>query len=404
MTPKALLSEKYSFSSVNNPSYDNTPFEDYSNFINLDTYLGAISKSELLIENFVEEERSELVHRSRRRGLEKVLNKLSLLQIPGKEEVGEYLRDQYRRYCRPNTLRQSLITMDNFLAFIGKAGKVQLEEIIREDLGAWIEHEQDRGLKASTVNMRLRTLKGFIRFLIEKGIVRSEVLSKRMSVKVPKSLPRAMDPEDVKNLLRVLKDTRDRAMVLVLLRTGMRIGELLSTLVSEVNLKQRRIEIYEAEKTRVGRVVYLSDDAIAALKAWVRKRERKNDYLFYGRGGNPLTYTAARKRFEICLETAGLSHKGYSLHCLRHTFATELLNAGMRLECLRRLLGHNSIEMTRRYARLTDKSREEEYFRAMAIIERGELDGYHQLDRELQATPKEKELLSSYGEQLHEHP
>ena len=77
-------------------------------------------------------------------------------------------------------------------------------------------------------------------------------------------------------------------------------------------------------------------------------------------------------RFEKCVERAGLKGKGYTLHCLRHTFATELLNAGMRLECLQPLLGHSCLEMTRRYARLTDKTREEEYFRAMAIIERGE--------------------------------
>lgn len=80
------------------------------------------------------------------------------------------------------------------------------------------------------------------------------------------------------------------------------------------------------------------------------------------------------------LKKAGLSHKGYTLHCLRHTFASEMLNAGMRLECLQPLLGHSNIEVTRRYAKLTDKTREEEYFRAMEIIERGEIDGDYRLD------------------------
>jgi len=77
------------------------------------------------------------------------------------------------------------------------------------------------------------------------------------------------------------------------------------------------------------------------------------------------------------LRKAGLADKGYSLHCLRHTFASELLNAGMRLECLQKLLGHTSVEVTRRYARLTDKTREEEYFKAMAKIEKGEIDGHY---------------------------
>ena len=68
------------------------------------------------------------------------------------------------------------------------------------------------------------------------------------------------------------------------------------------------------------------------------------------------------------------------MHCLRHTFASELLNAGMRLECLQVLMGHTSVEVTRRYARLTDRTREEEYFKAMTIIQRGEIDGHYQLD------------------------
>jgi site-specific recombinase XerD len=75
------------------------------------------------------------------------------------------------------------------------------------------------------------------------------------------------------------------------------------------------------------------------------------------------------------LSETKLQHKGYTIHSLRHTFTSELLNAGMRLECLQLLMGHSDIEMTRRYARLTDKSCEEEYFRAMGIIELGGIHG-----------------------------
>jgi len=168
-------------------------------------------------------------------------------------------------------------------------------------------------------------------------------------------------------------------MILILLRTGMRIGELLDTRVGDINLRENRIEVYEASKNRVGRVVYLSDDARCALKVWLKKRDPHKENLFYGRGRRKtLSYEAARAMFRSYIEKAGLTHKGYTLHCLRHTFASELLNAGMRLECVQQLLGHSSIEMTRRYARLTDNTRREEYFRAMAVIESGGINGHYQ--------------------------
>jgi integrase len=97
------------------------------------------------------------------------------------------------------------------------------------------------------------------------------------------------------------------------------------------------------------------------------------------------------------LEKAGLDHKGYTIHCLRHTFATELLNAGMRIECLQPLLGHSNLEMTRRYARLSNKTREAEYFRAMATIEKDTNDENKRFDHQLQAAPEAEKLFIQHG-------
>jgi integrase/recombinase XerD len=319
-------------------------------------------------ESFEEEEQSRLATRSSK--FQKTLKKLSALDVPGKEHIEQYLRDQHRRQCTARTQRQSLATISSFMSFVSSTGKEHLEQVSREDLMCWIEHDQDRGLSPSTVNLRLSTLKAFLRFFEAREMVVPTVLAKRLSVKVPDSLPRAMDAEDVRRLLSVIDTLKDRAMITVLLRTGMRIGELLNTLVSEVNLNERRIDIYEAQKNRVGRVVYLSDDALEALRTWFKKRDSGKTYLFYAQGRNTMSYTAARALFVKYLEKADLAHKGYSLHCLRHTFATELLNAGMSLPCLQQLLGHSSIQMTQRYARLSDKTREEEYFKAMHHIEK----------------------------------
>jgi len=325
-----------------------------------------------------------------------VLDRLAGWALPGKAHVEEYFRSMYRRNFRPRTYFSSLTAIYVFLIGVMDSGKTCLEEITKSDIEAFIEHEQDRRLMLSTVRTRLHCVNAFLGYAIDIGIVRAEVLARRIRLKKPETLPRAMDPDDVKQLLFVIDNPRDRAMIMVLLRTGMRIGELLNTKMNDLHLKDRKIDIYEGEKNRQGRVVYLSDDAMDALKAWFKIRDVHLEFLFYAQGRKSMAYSTARLIFEQYIAKAGLTHKGYSLHALRHTFASELLNAGMRIECLQPLMGHTSLDVTRRYARLTDKTREEEYFRAMTIIERGESDGHYRLDHQVQAFLEEKKLLSEY--------
>jgi len=330
------------------------------------------------------------------RALHRALNRLASWGLPGKEHVEEYFRGMYRRNFRPKTYASNLAAMYIFLTVVRDSGKTRLEEITKNDIEAFIEHEQDRGLMLSTVRTRLHCVNAFLGYAIDAGIVNASVLTRRIRLKKPETLPRAMDPDDVKQILSVIDNPRDRAMITALLRTGMRIGELLNTKLPDLHLKDRRIDIYEGEKNRLGRVVYLSDDAVSALKAWLKMRDAHKEFLFYAQGKTGMSYSTARQMFADYLTKAGLAYKGYSLHALRHTFASELLNAGMRIECLQPLMGHTSLDVTRRYARLTDKTREEEYFRAMTIIERGEIDGHYRRDHQVQAFLEEKERLTEY--------
>ena len=330
------------------------------------------------------------------KALQWALHRLAGWDLPGKEHVAEYCRHMYRRNFRPKTYVSNLTSIQVFLTVVKDSGKNHLEEITKQDIETFIEHEQDRGLMLSTVRTRLHCANAFIGYLIESGVVSADVLARRIRLKKPETLPRAMDPDDINKLLCVIDNTKDRALITVLLRTGMRIGELLGTKMRDLHLKDRRIDIYEGEKNRIGRVVYLSDDAMVALKAWLKIREVDHEFLFYARGSRTMCYSTARAIFARFIRKASLTHKGYSLHALRHTFASELLNAGMRIECLQPLMGHTSLDVTRRYARLTDKTREEEYFRAMTIIERGEIDGHYRLDHQVQAFLEEKERLAEY--------
>jgi integrase/recombinase XerD len=316
-------------------------------------------------------ERFSQAQARRANALRRALERVAGWELPGKEYVGEYLRDMYRRNGKPSTFQGALFAIYTFLSGIQRSGKTALREISKEDLEDFVEQEQDRKLMISTIRTKLNFVNAFLRQGIEEGLIHAEVLTRKIRLKRPDTLPRAMDPDDLRRLLSVIGALRDRALVLVLLRTGMRIGELLNTRMSEVHLRDRKIEIYEGEKNRLGRVVYLSVDAVGALKQWLAIRDPRKAFLFYAAGRPTMSYSKARTLMATYLQRAGLGDRGYTLHSLRHTFATELLNAGMRIECLQPLLGHSSLEVTRRYARLTDKTREAEYFRAMAIIERG---------------------------------
>ena len=315
--------------------------------------------------------------------IDRVMRKISSMGLRGKGLVRDYLRRQLRHNCRPNTIRNTSATILLFLVFFKRSGGEHLAAIGKEHISAFVEHEQDRGMAPRTVDARLRGVYAFLNFLERRGVIAGEVLKRKLRIRVPEALPKAIDPEDIKQLLEAIEKPRDRALILTLLRTGMRIGELLNTRMEDLNLSEQKVQIIEAQKNRLGRVVYLSTDAVGALEDWIQRRKYRSEFIFYGQGVGPLSYEAARLAFRHCIQRAGLAYKGYTLHCLRHTYASELLNAGMPLQCLQELLGHHCVEMTRRYARLTDNTRREAYYKAMNIIEAGEIDGHYRFDYQL---------------------
>ena len=294
------------------------------------------------------------------------------------EHISDFFHCLVRHNLSIGSLVQYYYGLKRFFLFFKSLGISRLEFVNREHLGVFIEYLQDDNLMSSSINGYLRSLYAIFGFLAEKNVISSDIMKNKFRLKMPDVLPKAIDPEDIKLFLSAINTIRERALILVLLRTGMRIGELLGTKIIDIDFSERKIEIPQAQKTYEGRIVYMSDDACSALKIWLKQRLPGKEYIFYGRDDREkLSYPMARVLFIKYMKKAGLSHKGYTLHCLRHTYASELLNAGMRLECLQVLLGHQDIEMTRRYARLTDNTRKIEYFKAMEIIEKGEIDGHY---------------------------
>ena len=329
----------------------------------------------------------------RRRALNKAIDRLEASSFPGFEYVISYIHDKYRRNHSVTSISQTGRTLHAFLSIFKDLGRSDIQGIQRQDIAAYVEHEQEKGLKVNSVRNHLHTVYAYLRYLVENDVLPADILQKKIRIKLPEVLPKAIPAEDLKQILRVITGVRDRALILLLLHTGMRIGELLKVKITDIVLSERKILLYLGEKNLHGRTVFYSTTADLALNKWLATRDTTSEYLFYGYGGKQLCYVTAWMIMKDALQKAGLEGKGYSLHSLRHTFATNMLNAGLRLEVLQQLLGHLTIDITLRYARIADVTREDAYFRAMAIIEKGASDAPNRVNPELQAVFEEKKLL-----------
>lgn len=335
----------------------------------------------------------------RRATLDRFSQRLEKSNAPGSDLAIAYLREKYNRNMAAATICQSGGVLLSFLLLVRESGG-NFYQLTSNDIGRFVERDQDNGLKSGAIRTKLQSLYAFIRFLVEQEVLSYELLHKRIRIKREEPLPKAIPAQDIKSLLAVITNIRDRAIILLLLRTGMRIGELLNVTLADLHLSEQKILIYQGEKNYLGRVVYFSKDAKQALRKWLKIRDPAKPYLFYSKNRSNISYVATWTMMRKAIKEAGLSGKGYSLHCLRHTFATDMLNAGLRLEVLQQLLGHQSVEITRRYARMSDTTRENEYFKAMGTIENGGVYESHRVNSELQAVFEEKKLVRSHNQKL----
>lgn len=147
-----------------------------------------------------------------RKMLDRLIKRLSGEDIPCRRNVESYLNHKYCRNCKPNTLHSTGIGVIFFHKFLKEAGVADLKNITRGDLEAFIEHEQDRGLKPASVRTRLVIMNAYVNYLIGEGIVHSDVLSRKIRIKLPSLLPRAINPDDLQQFLSTIDDIRNRAI------------------------------------------------------------------------------------------------------------------------------------------------------------------------------------------------
>ena len=164
----------------------------------------------------------------RRRALNKAVDKLESSCLPGFEYVISYLYGKYRSNHSVSSISQTGSTLHAFLFFFNAAlGRQDIRQIQRKDIAQYVEHEQERGLKTNSVRNHLHTVYAFVNYLVNNDILPAEILLKKIRLRMPEILPKAIPQEDMDKILQVITILRDRALILLLLHTGMRIGELI---------------------------------------------------------------------------------------------------------------------------------------------------------------------------------
>jgi len=297
---------------------------------------------------------------------------LACFSAPNQHRILQYLAHLAARQYTGLTLNAVVTTLPALLRQLpGKRQVVltaDLTQTTAQDISAFITAAQASGLAPSTINTKVSLLAGFFEYLREEGAMAQQpVLRRRHRLLTPTVLPKPIPDADLAAFFQVIDSVRDRLIFLFMLRCGLRVSEVCALAWDALDIDAETVRINQG-KGQVDRIVYLSPDVKRALAVW-RAHHTPGVYLFPSpkRHRSHLFRSQINVLMDQYLTAAGLT-RHYSPHCLRHTFATHLLNAGVSLEVLKELMGHHSISLTLRDAQLYDTTKKHQYETAMAKI------------------------------------
>lgn len=280
------------------------------------------------------------------------------------EIIDRYRRALKRRNCSLHTVKNYMNIVGHFTGWLN----IPLNDVTRRDMGVYVDRLLRKRMKPKTITCHLQAIRLFFDYLIdEEGIVMDNPVT-RVSIRLPKPLPRHLKDDQVWALFAVITDARDRAMFMLMLRCGLRVEEVARLTVDAIDYRRRQIFVSNGKGGK-DRVVYLSEDARSALEAYLKKRSPKARGLFLVQKGpmkgSPISVRGIQKRIE---HYARKSRVKVSCHQLRHTMATQLLNADAALVTIQDLLGHGQITTTQRYCRVADLKVQRDYYKAIEVV------------------------------------
>lgn len=274
--------------------------------------------------------------------------------------------EQYEEYMQALAMDKSKHTIDSYrkaivdyLSYFKIDDVSMLEKISPKEIREYMQHLHSSGMKASSVNTRIRPVKAFYNFLIDNDFIKSSPVNKVKALKTEKKLPKFLTQDEVEMMITATTTIKERAILLVLVSTGIRRAELSGLMLDDINGDVMMVR----GKGNKERKLFLAPsvaEIIQKYKDWrLQKFGDSIPNLFVTKFGTAYSGEAIRSNIHSIATRAGIDPERVeqiSPHVLRHTYATNMISRGVDVSVVQRGLGHSSITTTTIYAHVLDET------------------------------------------------
>lgn len=255
--------------------------------------------------------------------------------------------------------------------YLSGCGIKEVTQIKQEDLAAYMQYLNESHFSAATISRNVASIKALFHFLNKEGMVKEDISKALKAPKIEKKIPEIMSLEEAVRLLEQpsgnsAKELRDKAMLELLYATGIRVTELITLKLSDVNVGMSFILCRDANKERV---IPFGNAARQALIKYIEEardgmlEDKRTEILFVNCSGLPMSRQGFWKLIKFYAKKAGIT-ADITPHTLRHSFAAHLVENGADLRSVQEMLGHSDISTTQIYANINHKRIREVYAKA----------------------------------------
>lgn len=269
-------------------------------------------------------------------------------------EFSEYL-ENIRRASR-NTIASYNRDLVKLAHFLTDCGLTAWDEVTGTSLNSYILMIEKQGLSTATVSRNIASIKAFFLYLLKQGVITEDITDTLKSPKIEKKTPVVLTIDEVNLLLQqpggsTPKDIRDKAMLELLYATGIRVSELITLKVRDVNLSMNFLQCHDGSSKE--RAIPFTNETRSALENYLYHArdimcKGEQEVLFINCQGTPMTRQGFWKIIKYYSAKAGIN-KDITPHTIRHSFAMHLVNNGADLKSVQEMLGHSDISTTQIY-------------------------------------------------------